>query len=120
MKNFYFNLKAAAMSLMALTFASCNIYNSVPSVPLQINDIYLGMSKDEVIKKYGQPFTFSLRLSGKDTITVLSYKTPKAVANRGYIVTSKLSFNRNKLYEISQKDFYVPDHVVFSDTTKTD
>lgn len=91
----------------------------MPFTSLQINEIHLGMNKNDIIKKYGQPFSFNMRLNRNDTITILLYKTPKVVANCGYIVTTKLSFNGNKLVEILQEDFYVHNNVIYSDTTKS-
>ena len=106
------------MLLTMFCVSSCHTYNSVPYVSLQIDEINLGMNKDDVVKKYGQPFSFDKSLNGNDTITMLSYKTPKVVASCGYIVTTKLLFAGNKLVKISQDDFYVHNNVMYSDTIK--
>lgn len=110
--------KTLLSAFVLLSMVSCRSIYNVPSVSMKMDDLHLGMSKGEVVKKYGEPFSYNIRTNGNDTITVLSYKTPKVIATCGYIVTSKLQFVGNKLNEVSQEEFFVPDNVVVSDTVK--
>lgn len=103
--------------LSIIGLASCSVYKNGASSNISIREISLGMNKETVIAKYGQPFSFNTHISNGDTITVLSYKTPKPVANCEFIVTTELSFVNNELKTISQRDFYVPENVIFNDST---
>lgn len=76
------------------------------------------MNKETILAKYGQPFSFDIQISNNDTIAILLYKSPKPVANCEFIVTTKLLFINNKLKNISQSDFYVPESVILWDSTK--
>lgn len=104
--------------LAVIGLTSCSVFRSSASKTISINELNLGMNKETVLDIIGQPFSFSMRVSDNDTITVLSYKTPRHVANCEYIITTDLSFINDKLESISQRDFYVPDNVMFCDSTK--
>lgn len=97
---------------------SCSSYKDCASTTISMEEIGVGMKKDAVVAKFGQPFSFDMRVSGNDTITVLSYKSPKAVANKEFVVTTVLRFVNDNLNSISQRDFFVPDNVIYCDTTK--
>lgn len=109
-------LSFAAIAVIGL--ASCNVYRDSASAPISIGELNIGMDKEIVIAKYGQPFSFDIHISNNDTIAMLSYKTPKPVANCEFIVTTKLLFVNNKLKSITQRDFYVPESVILCDSTK--
>lgn len=97
---------------------SCKTYMDYSSYP-EMNDLKLGVNKEYVIGKWGQPFSFSSYVINNDTIVTLNYKTPKAVANCEYIVTSEMTFKNNRLEMISQSDFIVPDNVILYDPSRT-
>lgn len=101
-----------------LGLASCSVYRNSTSASISIGELNIGMNKEAVIAKCGQPFSFNIHLVDNDTITVMSYKSPKPVANCEFIVTTELQFVNNKLKSISQSDFYVPESVIFCDSTK--
>ena len=75
------------------------------------------MNREFIVEKYGEPFSFSICTKGKDTVAALSYKTPKVVANRGFIITTRLQFVNNELRKISQEDFFEADKVIVFDST---
>lgn len=104
-------------TVAAIVLTSCG-YGNFASAPLNVGEINIGMSKEAVIDKFGQPFSFCANVSDRDTITVLSYKTPKPVANCEFVVTTRLRFVNNTLKTISQSDFYVPKSVIYCDSTK--
>lgn len=109
--------KVVILCLILIGVTSCRMYDcSTGSIAM--NGIKLGMTKDDFIGKYGQPFTFKIYSNNKDTIEELSYKTPKSVANCEFIVTTKLNFRANRLIDVSQKDFYIPNNAFFCDSTK--
>lgn len=88
----------------------------VTAKPIMPNDLKLGMRKDEVVKMLGEPFSFRIWTEQKDTLTELSYKRPRMVANIGYIVTTKLRFVGNKLDRISQEEFNVATSGFYNDS----
>lgn len=105
-------------TVSSIGLVSCSLYKYNTSTPLSLGEIKLNMDKEDFLAKYGQPFSFNIKISDNDTITVLSYKSPRAVANCEFIVTTDLLFINNKLKTISQSDFYVPQNVVVCDSTK--
>ncbi len=113
MKVVLFSLVVAVCCL-----TSCKTYMDYSSYP-KMDDLKLGVNKEYVIEKWGQPFSFSSYVINNDTIVTLNYKTPKAVANCEFIVTSELTFKNDKLEMISQSDFVVPDNVILYDPSKT-
>lgn len=94
------------------------LYRNSASASISIGELNIGMDKESILTKYGQPFSFDAQISGNDTIVVLSYKSPKPVANCEFIVSTKLLFVNNKLKSISQSDFFVPESVIYCDSTK--
>lgn len=109
--------KIAIIILILIGITSCSTYN-FSSIPIRISNVNIGMIKDDFILKYGQPFTFKIYSNNNDTIEELSYKTPKSVANCEFIVTTKCIFRSNRLIEIKQKDFFVPNNAIFCDSTE--
>lgn len=103
------------INLIGLT--SCNIYKNSASIPISIETINLGMDKVSILSKLGEPFSHNIQIINQDTISILLYKSPKAVANCEYIVTTELLFTNNKLEAISQSDFYIPQYVIYCDST---
>ena len=106
------------VTIAVIGLASCSVYRNSASVSISIGELNVGMDKESVLTKYGQPFSFDAQISGNDTIVVLSYKSPKPVANCEFIVSTKLLFVNNKLKSISQSDFFVPESVIYCDSTK--
>ncbi len=109
-------LSLVTIAVIALT--SCSIYKNSTSASISIGELNIGMNKETILAKYGQPFSFNIQISNNDTIAILLYKSPKPVANCEFIVTTKLLFINNKLKNISQSDFYVPESVILWDSTK--
>lgn len=105
-------------TVSSIGLVSCSLYKYNTSTPLSLGEIKLNMDKEDFLAKCGQPFSFKIKISENDTITVLSYKSPRVVANCEFIVTTDLLFINNKLKTISQSDFYVPQNVVVCDSTK--
>lgn len=54
---------------------SCKTYMDYSSYP-KMDDLKLGVNKEYVIEKWGQPFSFSSYVINNDTIVTLNYKTP--------------------------------------------
>ncbi len=106
------------VTIAVIVLASCNVYKNSASASISIGELNIGMNKETILAKYGQPFSFDIQTSDNDTIAILSYKSPKPVVNCEFIVTTKLLFVNNKLKSISQSDFYVPESVIFCDSTK--
>lgn len=104
--------------LCIVGLTSCTAYKNGASALVSVDEVKIGMSRESVMDKFGQPFSFDLRLSDNDTITVLSYKTPRPVADCEFIVTTELSFVNNRLRSVSQSSFYVPENVIVCDSTK--
>lgn len=77
------------------------------------------MDKVAVLSTLGEPFSHNIQIENQDTISILFYKSPKVVANCEYIVTTKLLFNNNKLAAVSQSDFYIPQYVIYCDSTSS-
>lgn len=109
-------LSLVTIAVIALT--SCSVYKNSTSASISIGELNIGMNKETILAKYGQPFSFNIQISNNDTIAILLYKSPKPVANCEFIVTTKLLFINNKLKNISQSDFYVPESVILWDSTK--
>lgn len=113
------NMRILSLVIIALIgLASCSVYRNSASASISIGELNIGMDKESVLTKYGQPFSFDAQISDNDTIVVLSYKSPKPVANCEFIVSTKLLFVNNKLKSISQSDFFVPESVIYCDSTK--
>lgn len=106
------------ISIAVIGLASCSVYRNSASASISIGELNIGMNKESVLTKYGQPFSFDVQISDNDTVAVLSYKSPKPIANCEFIVTTKLVFVNDELKSISQNDFYVPENVIFCDSTK--
>jgi hypothetical protein len=102
MKN-YFKLMALILALSGLT-TSCGILNDDASSSISMNDLALGMDKQSILAKFGEPFAFDLYMADKDTVTVLYYKATKSVSGRGVMVTTQLSFVNDRLEKIAQGD----------------
>lgn len=100
-----------------IELTSCKVYRNSASTPIPVGTINLGMDKAKVLSKLGEPFSYNIQIVNQDTVAVLLYKSPKVVANCEYIVTTKLLFTNNKLETITQSDLYVPQYVVFGDST---
>lgn len=115
LKKTYILFVAALIAAIGLT--SCSVYRNSATGDIPIGALNLGMNKETVLAKLGQPFSFDVRVSENDTITVLSYKTPKVVANCEYVVTTELSFVNDRLGSITQRDFFVPEKVFLCDST---
>lgn len=98
----------------------CRYYKDSSVRNIDMGDFFIGMEKWQVIRKFGAPFSFNIMVEGSDTLTTISYKTPKVVANCGYIVTTDLSFVNGKLVSVSQKDFFVPENVIVLDSLDID
>lgn len=114
-------IKIRILSLVTITvivLTSCSVYKNSTSASISIGELNIGMNKETILAKYGQPFSFNIQISNNDTIAILLYKSPKPVANCEFIVTTKLLFINNKLKNISQSDFYVPESVILWDSTK--
>lgn len=109
-------LSLVTIAIIVLT--SCSVYKNSTSASISIGELNIGMNKETILAKYGQPFSFDIQISNNDTIAILLYKSPKPVANCEFIVTTKLLFINNKLKNISQSDFYVPESVILWDSTK--
>lgn len=73
---------------------------------------------NSVIKEYGEPFSMDVSdTDGHTRITTIRYKSRKDVSlSDGFIVTTELRFVNDSLAEIQQKDFYVPNSVIMSDS----
>ena len=106
------------VTIAVIVLTSCSVYKNSTSASISIGELNIGMNKETILAKYGQPFSFNIQISNNDTIAILLYKSPKPVANCEFIVTTKLLFINNKLKNISQSDFYVPESVIFWDSTK--
>ncbi len=106
------------VTIAVIVLTSCSVYKNSTSASISIGELNIGMNKETILAKYGQPFSFNIQISNNDTIAILLYKSPKPVANCEFIVTTKLLFINNKLKNISQSDFYVPESVILWDSTK--
>lgn len=106
------------VTIAVIVLTSCSVYKNSTSASISIGELNIGMNKENILAKYGQPFSFNIQISNNDTIAILLYKSPKPVANCEFIVTTKLLFINNKLKNISQSDFYVPESVILWDSTK--
>ncbi len=106
------------VTIAVIVLTSCSVYKNSTSASISIGELNIGMNKETILAKYGQPFSFDIQISNNDTIAILLYKSPKPVANCEFIVTTKLLFINNKLKNISQSDFYVPESVILWDSTK--
>lgn len=106
------------VTIAVIVLTSCSVYKNSTSTSISIGELNIGMNKETILAKYGQPFSFNIQISNNDTIAILLYKSPKPVANCEFIVTTKLLFINNKLKNISQSDFYVPESVILWDSTK--
>ena len=106
------------VTIAVIVLTSCSVYKNSTSASISIGELKIGMNKETILAKYGQPFSFNIQISNNDTIAILLYKSPKPVANCEFIVTTKLLFINNKLKNISQSDFYVPESVILWDSTK--
>lgn len=106
------------VTIAVIVLTSCSVYKNSTSASISIGELNIGMNKENILAKYGQPFSFDIQISNNDTIAILLYKSPKPVANCEFIVTTKLLFINNKLKNISQSDFYVPESVILWDSTK--
>ena len=106
------------VTIAVIVLTSCSVYKNSTPASISIGELNIGMNKETILAKYGQPFSFDIQISNNDTIAILLYKSPKPVANCEFIVTTKLLFINNKLKTISQSDFYVPESVIFWDSTK--
>lgn len=103
--------------IVLFNFTSCNVYRNSASHPISIGAINLGINKVAVLSEFGEPFSQSVQIVNNDTLSILFYKSPKVVANCEYIVTTELLFTNNTLVKISQNDFFVPQYVIFCDST---
>lgn len=111
-------MKKIVLTLIVLIgMVSCKMYKDASSLPFLVNDVKIGTDKSDILKRYGQPFSFDIRTDLTDTITVLCYKEPKRIANSEFIITTKLTFNRNKLKKITQENLLVPENIIICDTT---
>ena len=106
------------VTIAVIVLTSCSVYKNSTSASISIGELNIGMNKETILAKYGQPFSFNIQISNNDTIAILLYKSPKPVANCEFIVTTKLLCINNKLKNISQSDFYVPESVILWDSTK--
>lgn len=106
------------VTIAVIVLTSCSVYKNSTSASISIGELNIGMNKETILAKYGQPFSFDIQISNNDTIAILLYKSPKPVANCEFIVTTKLLFINNKLKNISQSDFYVPESMILWDSTK--
>lgn len=111
--------KVVIVFLVVLTtFVSCKTYKNSASSLISISEIKIGMDKQEIVTMLGQPFSFNIWKEGNDTLSELSYKTPKVVANCAYVITSRFIFVGNRLVKISQEDLYIPETCIYCDSTK--
>ena len=72
-------LSLVTIAVIALT--SCSVYKNSTSASISIGELNIGMNKETILAKYGQPFSFNIQISNNDTIAILLYKSPKPVAN---------------------------------------
>jgi hypothetical protein len=76
------------------------------------------MEMNSIIEKYGAPYSFNKNIEGSDTITILSYKSPKPIANYEFIVSTNLVFTNNKLNRINQSTYLISGNVEMCDSSK--
>lgn len=104
--------------LIMLGLNSCQTYKDASSLQIEMGDVFIGMHKNDFLANYGHPFSFNTFIENNDTLTSMSYKTPKRIANKEYIVTTKLQFRNNLLTKIQQDEFFVPQNVIICDSLK--
>lgn len=74
------------------------------------SSITIGMNKDVIIKKFGDPFKTDSYEKDKNLYEIFYYKEPVDVSSYTYIITTILTFKNNLLIDIKQKEEYLPHH----------
>ena len=73
------------------------------------NSIRVGMNKESVIKKFGNPFKTDAYAENEKNIEILYYKEIVDVSSYTYVLTSILRFEDSILTKITQEEEFMPD-----------
>lgn len=104
--------------IATIGLSSCRVYQNYSSPQFSIEELNFGIGLSSIIGKYGEPYSFSKEIVGKDTVVILSYISPKPVANCELIVATQLIFTNSKLNKISQSEFLIPENIQICDSSK--
>lgn len=71
------NMRILSLVIIAVIgLASCSVYRNSASASISIGELNIGMDKESVLTKYGQPFSFDAQISDNDTIVVCHTNHP--------------------------------------------
>ena len=98
-----------------LYLSSCATLRSSSKFPH--GSISLGMSRGEIVRILGKPFTEDVLKKDKKIINTLSYKGTARVRNQGFIITTLLTLENDSLVSIKQNEKCISELGITLDST---
>ncbi len=99
-------MKYLILCLLLINLYSCAGYRTTHFTS---NSIRVGMNKESVIKKFGDPFKTDTYDENEKHIEILYYKEIVDVSSYTYALTSILRFEDSILTKITQEEEFMPD-----------